>query len=102
MKQLAAIVAIGFMLAGCQTDQYLARTDAITLTAGDDQAVNTRAQEMDPWPAAAWNTRIEMSGQRAAEAAERAKQNSRPLSSGSGNSGGGYHAAGSPSFKIKE
>lgn len=50
---------------------YTQRTDTITMTAGNDQAVNTRVQEIDPWPRYVGNTRIPVSGQRMAGAVER-------------------------------
>jgi hypothetical protein len=50
---------------------YTERTDKVTLSAGDDQEVNTRIQEIDPWPRYVGNRKIPTSGERMAGAVER-------------------------------
>jgi hypothetical protein len=83
-------------VAGVQ--EYTQRTDTVTLSAGNAQDVNTRVQEIDPWPRYVGNKRIVADGQRMAGAVERyrdvskQRQGPRPLplvSSTQGASGGG-------------
>lgn len=82
--------------------EYTQRSDKITLSAGDAQEVNTRVQEVDPWPRYVGDKRIATNGERMAGAVERyrdvskIKQSPAPLSSqstssssGGGSSGGG-------------
>lgn len=79
--------------------EYTQRADRVTLSAGNAQEVNTRIQEIDPWPRYVGNKRIPGNGERMAGAVERyrdvSKQRSgpRPLSiqqtsAGAGGSGG--------------
>jgi len=67
------------VLGGCaQTDvghNYLDRTDAIALSAGDANASNIAIQMVDPWPAYAGNKNIAFNGQRAQAAVERYRNN---------------------------
>jgi hypothetical protein len=80
--------------------QYTQRADTITLSAGNAQDVNTRVQEIDPWPKVAGDNRIAVNGQRMTNAVERYKrQGPRPLpiertSSVSTSAGGGGNAGG--------
>jgi hypothetical protein len=48
--------------------QYVQRSDKVTLSAGNAQEVNTRIQEIDPWPRNVGNTRIAVDGDRMADA----------------------------------
>jgi hypothetical protein len=48
--------------------QYAQRSDKITLSAGNAQEVNTRIQEIDPWPRNVGNNRIAAEGQPMADA----------------------------------
>src|SRR6188508_3432964 len=65
--------------------QYTQRADTVTLSAGNAQDVNTRVQEIDPWPRYVGNKRIDADGQRMAGAVERyrdvtkQRQGPRPL-----------------------
>lgn len=65
--------------------EYTQRSDKITLSAGNAQAVNTRIQEIDPWPRYVGDRRIAGDGERMAGAAERyrdvskQRQGPRPL-----------------------
>jgi hypothetical protein len=82
--------------------QYTQRSDKVTLSAGDDQAVNTRIHTRDPWPPYVADRRIPANGERMAGAVERYRDVSKlknapkPLdvqgtstSSGGGGSSGG-------------
>jgi hypothetical protein len=51
--------------------QYVQRSDKLTLSAGDAQEVNTRIHEVDPWPRNVGNTRIAADGERMAGAVYR-------------------------------
>jgi len=51
--------------------EYTQRADKITLGAGNAQEVNTRVQEIDPWPRYVGNKRIAANGERMAGAVER-------------------------------
>lgn len=55
--------------------QYVQRSNKITLSAGNAQEVNTRLQEIDPWPKDVGNTRIAVDGQRMADAVYRYRCN---------------------------
>lgn len=86
-------------------DEYLQRSDRVTLGAGDSKAANEATHIIDPWPAYAGNRHIPGDGQRMSGAIERYKDVSKlprapkpiePLydvqSSGSGSgSGSGGH-----------
>jgi hypothetical protein len=83
--------------------EYTQRADTITLSAGNAQEVNTRIQEVDPWPKYVGDKRIAANGERMAGAVERhrdvSKQSKAPkplslestsgASSGGGGGGGG-------------
>ena len=84
--------------------QYTQRSDTVTLTAGNAEAVNTRVQEIDPWPRYVGNKKIAGNGERMADAVERyrdvnkQKDTPKPLptvSSQSASSGGGGGGGGS-------
>jgi hypothetical protein len=83
--------------------EYTQRSDTITLSAGNAQDVNTRVQEIDPWPRYVGNKRIAANGERMAGAVERyrdvAKQRQAPqtlpLGSAKGMSSGGGGGVGS-------
>ena len=51
--------------------QYVQRADKVTLTTGNAQEVNTRIQEIDPWPRNVGNTHIAADGKRMADAVYR-------------------------------
>ena len=70
----AAIVAPA-MLSGCNEDDYLARRDSVSLSAGDAVAVNAVTQTIDPWNRNAKNTDINQEGERARVAVERYQLN---------------------------
>jgi hypothetical protein len=82
MKRFAAILTSMLLLAlgGCYQTPYEAdnvfqpytqRVNKIALSAGDDQEVNSRIQTVDPWPRYVGDTRIPVSADRMAGAAER-------------------------------
>jgi hypothetical protein len=85
--------------------EYTQRADAITLSAGNAQEVNSRIHSVDPWPRDVANTQIHGSGERMARAVERHRLNrvappplplqttSSVLSAGGGGGGGGGSAA---------
>jgi hypothetical protein len=74
---------------------YVQRSDKVTLTGGNAQAVNTRIHTVDPWPRNVGNTRIAGNGQRMADAVYRYRCNKNagkplePLSTGTTSGGGG-------------
>lgn len=81
--------------------EYTQRADRVTLSAGNAQEVNTRIQEIDPWPRYVANKRIPANGERMAGAVERyrdvskQRQEPRPLSIQQTSSvGGGSGGAG--------
>ena len=51
--------------------EYTQRSDTITMSAGDDQAVNTRIHAKDVWPPYVADRRIPANGERMAGAVER-------------------------------
>lgn len=84
MKRIFPILAsmILLTLCGCSHtpyytpnifQEYTQRVNRVTLSAGDDQEVNSRIQEVDPWPPYVGDKRIPVSGQRMAGAAERSR-----------------------------
>jgi hypothetical protein len=69
--------------------QYTQRSDKVTLSGGDAQAVNTRVHEIDPWPRYVGEKRIAVNGERMAHAVERyRKAGPQPLPIESTSSGG--------------
>ncbi|MEJ1159512.1 hypothetical protein [Prosthecomicrobium sp. N25] len=73
-KTLAAIAAVGLLLAGCSSDNYLDNRDTVTLQFGDAVAANKVAQTIDPWPPYVNDTRLPVNGQRAVASVERYKK----------------------------
>jgi hypothetical protein len=51
--------------------EYVQRSDKVTLSAGNAQEVNTRIQEIDPWPRNVGDTRIAVNGEIMANAVYR-------------------------------
>jgi hypothetical protein len=70
MRTIAAVVALGFVLAGC-SDIYFDRRDTIALSGGDAVAANEAAQTIDPWPPGSNNPNIPANGQKMQIAVER-------------------------------
>lgn len=70
----AAILAPA-MLSGCNEDDYLARRDTVSLSAGDAVATNAVTHTIDPWSRNAKNTDINQEGGRARVGVERYQQN---------------------------
>jgi hypothetical protein len=78
-KYLAVLILL--LVGGCaQTphsvavnpaQEYLQRSDKITLSAGNAKEVNSNIQVIDPWPRYVGNTRIPGNGERMAGAVER-------------------------------
>jgi hypothetical protein len=69
---------------------YTQRSNTTALDAGDAQEVNTRIQEIDPWPRNVGNRRIPADGERMTNAMERyEKAKAEPLPTVSTASGGG-------------
>lgn len=76
---LAALAVLA--LAGCaqtppsaaldSAQEYFQRTDTVTLSAGNAKEVNTRLQEIDPWPRYVGNRNIPGNGERMVGAAQR-------------------------------
>lgn len=112
LSPLGAILACQIGFANCQyylpspplwddpSEQYLQRTDTITIGAGDAKEVNAATHMIDPWPRNVRNKRIPASGERMVGAVERHRDVSKlplapkPIASettgfSSGNSGGG-------------
>jgi hypothetical protein len=70
--------------------RYTQRSNTTALDAGDAQEVNTRIQEIDPWPRNVGNTHIPADGGRMTGAIERyEKSKGEPLATVSTASGGG-------------
>jgi hypothetical protein len=83
----SAVLLIGFSVGGCaptnvvptaqyydpvdMVQRYTQRADTTALDAGDAQDVNTRIQEIDPWPRYANNRNIPADGKRMSTAIER-------------------------------
>ncbi len=102
IRGLALLMVVG--VGGCMqitepimdsAQQYVQRTDSVTLSAGNAKEVNTRIQEIDPWPRYAGNNVISTNGERMAGAAERYRDVSKmnrapqPLPTVSSSAGGG-------------
>jgi hypothetical protein len=74
---IAALVS-ALAIAGCTSDQiheYHAHTDKVTAGAGNASAANRAIQTVDPWPAHAEKTQINMDGKRALTAVRRYETN---------------------------
>ena len=74
-----SLAAITLLLAGCQ--DYAQRRDTIAFHAGEAAAHNKAIHTIDPWPAAAARTDIELDGTRAVRAIERYETGA-PVTSG--------------------
>jgi hypothetical protein len=68
LLRAAGLVAAAALLAGCQSP--FARQETISLDAGDAVAWNKAVHTIDPWPVAASDTTIPVSGRRVAQAIE--------------------------------
>lgn len=66
LRRLALGCTLAFFVTGCA--ENLARTDKISLDAGDAVARNKVAQMIDPWPHHAERTRIETDANRVGHA----------------------------------
>lgn len=71
----STIIAPAMLLTGCNEEQYLSRSDTVTLGAGDAQAVNAATHTIDPWSPNARNTEIHQEGERARVAVDRYQNN---------------------------
>ena len=77
-RHLLSVLSLA-VLSGCAAgppfddpfQQYVQRSDHITLSAGNAKEANAAIQIIDPWPRYVYNTRIQGDGQRMAEAVER-------------------------------
>lgn len=96
------------LLGGCE--DYFARRDTVTLSAGNAAAHNIAVQTIDPWAAHAENARIDMDGKRSHVAVKKYQQNkaakpqglgSKPPS-GASASGGGKEAPASGAAAAEE
>lgn len=67
--KLASLIAATALLSACQQD--LVRSDFIDDSAGDALATNSINQTVDPWNRHVYNTDIETSSSRQAEAQDR-------------------------------
>lgn len=99
LAAVAGLVAAGLGLAGC-SENYLDRFDGVTPSLGNAVASNRIAQTVDPWPAAAANTQVTMSGERAAVAMEKYRKQPLlpPVPSSGSSSGGSAAASGGPTL----
>jgi hypothetical protein len=79
-------------------DQYLRRSDTVTLGAGDAVARNNAVQTINPWPSWSRNDRINLEGNRAALAIKRYQENKsippQTLETSSISIGGGFPGGG--------
>jgi hypothetical protein len=89
--QTIMAVALAAGCGGCWTGvtenpaaEYLHRTDAITLSAGNAKDVNAATHIIDPWPRHVANRRIPGNGERIARAMERYKSGQTGSSNQSG------------------
>jgi hypothetical protein len=67
--RLALAAALALLAASCT--QYVERRESIASYAGNAVAWNRAVHTIDPWPAAAARTNIEVSGRRVVDAIER-------------------------------
>jgi hypothetical protein len=74
LRLLPPALAVSALLAGC-SDLYWDRRDSIAFNAGNANAANLVAQEIDPWPAVAANKNIDFNGERMQRAIERYRTN---------------------------
>jgi hypothetical protein len=81
--KIAAIAAF-FLLTGCASDDY-ARTEGLTMTAGDAVAKNSALQIIDPWPAGVEDTSLDTPADRTDPGADGDKPKAPVTVAGSGN-----------------
>jgi hypothetical protein len=76
MKKLAGIcgLLVLTLAVGAWDDSYLARRDSISPHFGEANAANKATQTIDPWPAHAKNSTINLDGQRARTNQQRYEQ----------------------------
>lgn len=70
LRPLALAAALAASASGC-TSPYVERRETLALHAGNAAAANRAIHTIDPWPAAAARTDIEVSGRRIVDAIER-------------------------------
>lgn len=63
---IITVLAAGAFLSSCAKDDY-ARTEGLSLGAGDAMAVNTALQVIDPWPAGVEDTDLTVPSDRGGE-----------------------------------
>ena len=68
-RAIAAVVALGALLAGC-SDIYYDRREAVSFSAGDAVAANQVEQMVDPWPTHSNNRDLAFNGERMQRAVE--------------------------------
>ena len=68
LLRAAGLISAAALLAGCQSS--FSRQETISLHAGDAVAWNKAVHTIDPWPVAASDTSIPVSGRRVAQAVE--------------------------------
>src|SRR5882724_8858057 len=80
-----ALIAVAGALGGCwngpyehPAEQYVQRTDTITLGAGNAKDVNAATHIIDPWPRRVGDRRIPGNGERMVNAVDRYKGRSGP------------------------
>jgi hypothetical protein len=73
-RALAAVAALGTLLAGC-SDIYFDRRETIALGADDALAANQVTQMIDPWPLHGNNKNIAFNGEKMQTAVERYRTN---------------------------
>ena len=73
-RSVAALLALGFGLAGC-SDIYYDRRDTIALGADDAIATNRVTHMVDPWPRHVGNRNLAFNGERIQCAVERYRHN---------------------------
>jgi hypothetical protein len=66
--------AVTFGIARAHADEYLQRTDTITMSAGNAPEVNSAIHTIDPWPPYVNNRRIPGNGARMTGAIQRYRQ----------------------------
>jgi len=91
------LAALG--LGGCYeytAAQYLHRSDAITMSAGNAKAINEATHVIDPWNRQVGNPRIPSNGDRAVHAVARYRAGSQSTSAPTGQSGQSGQPTASP------
>ena len=67
---ISVISVSALLLAACNEDRYLTRSDSITANLGDAVNTNKATHTVSPWPKNVRDTQIGMDGKRAAKAVE--------------------------------